>query len=134
MLKTQFNEAVRLAKTNECGLWAVWNEALDKCEYAPWFTAGRFEGFSSPDFKAVETDLTEVAQLIRYQAVTMDGSWDENAIEEVWQAARRKFIVTEGALTSIEITQLLRLLQGGQLTESQRKDLIARLNTFQART
>ena len=49
-------------------------------------------GFSLPDFPQTCVSLSCLAVLIRWQCITLAGTIDEAALNEIWQA-RRKIIV-----------------------------------------
>jgi hypothetical protein len=50
-------------------------------------------GCGTPEFKQTSTSIEAVAALIRYQALFMDGSWDEEEIESLRLTAKKKFIL-----------------------------------------
>jgi hypothetical protein len=50
-------------------------------------------GFGLHDFQPVTVRLEDVAELIRWQAKCLDGTWDMEALDEVRRHGRRKFIV-----------------------------------------
>ena len=51
----------------------------------------RFTGFGLLDFEPIYTSLKEVAILIRYQALQLNGEYDNEALGEIIEAGRRKF-------------------------------------------
>lgn len=50
-------------------------------------------GFGLPDFRPVHTTIEAVAKTIRWQAKTLAGTWDAEALDEVVTLGRKKFIV-----------------------------------------
>lgn len=50
-----------------------------------------FDGFGLSDFTPVHVTLSQVAELIRWQARNLDGSWDNDALQEVANLGRRRF-------------------------------------------
>lgn len=52
-----------------------------------------FDGFGMPDFKQVCCSTTDVAKLIRYQALNFDGSMDYDALADIKRIGRRKFSI-----------------------------------------
>lgn len=54
---------------------------------------GIFDGFGLSDFKPVTVTTAMVAQLIRWQALRFDGSIDVDALQEIANCGRHKFIV-----------------------------------------
>ena len=52
-----------------------------------------FLGCGLPDFQRVFCTVEAVAELIRYQAKCLDGSWDHKELNSLADIARRKFIV-----------------------------------------
>ena len=54
---------------------------------------GHLFGFGLQDFQPVSTTVEAVARMMRWQAHQMDGGWDEQALDEIRQCGRTKFIV-----------------------------------------
>jgi hypothetical protein len=54
---------------------------------------GIFDGFGLSDFKPVTVTVSMVAQLVRWQALRFDGSIDADALQEIANCGRHKFIV-----------------------------------------
>jgi hypothetical protein len=77
MTTKEFNEAVRIASRE-----SDMPENID-C----------FWGFGLPEFQPVYVTLRQVAALIRYQAVQMNGAFDQEALAEVKYFAKRKFLI-----------------------------------------
>lgn len=51
--------------------------------------------FGLPSFPATETTIAAVALVIRWQALSFNGSWDQDAIQEVREISRYKFVISE---------------------------------------
>lgn len=80
MTKNEFNEAFKIAKDFNIDLTNVDNSNLYGC--------------GLPHFRyPVYTTLEAVAALIRWQAMRFDGQWDAEALDEVAQIGRKKFLV-----------------------------------------
>ncbi len=73
----QFNSAMKLAASKE-----DINESIVN-----------FYGFGLTEFKPVYVTIRQVAALIRYQAQYMLGGWDQEAIREIKEHGRKKFII-----------------------------------------
>ncbi len=56
-----------------------------------------FDGFGLSDFEPVACTLTQLAQLIAYQALCFDGSLDQAALDEIWKWRRHFLIVGSGS-------------------------------------
>ena len=54
-----------------------------------------FDGFGLPDFQPVVVTTAQVAALMRWQGLCLDGSWDMPAIQEVRTHGRRKFEIID---------------------------------------
>jgi hypothetical protein len=54
-----------------------------------------FFGFGLKDFEPVSTTLDAVAWLMRWQARYMNGGWDQEALDEIRTAGRKKFIIID---------------------------------------
>ena len=52
-----------------------------------------FFGFGLDDFKPVYCTIEQVARLIRWQALYLDGGIDQEALDEIAAAGRSKFII-----------------------------------------
>lgn len=50
-------------------------------------------GCGLSDFEPVEVSIESVARFIRWQAAYMDGTWDEEEIENCKYIAKRKFLL-----------------------------------------
>ncbi len=62
------------------------------------FTAvdtGIFDGFGLPEFKPVHVTLRQVAALMRWQALQMNGEWDHTALTEVIELGRARFLILD---------------------------------------
>lgn len=55
--------------------------------------ASIFDGFALPDFKPVTVTLRQVAELIRWQAIELNGQIDAEALNEVANCGRKRFLV-----------------------------------------
>jgi hypothetical protein len=83
MKKAQLDKALRLAQSN-----------ADLSAH----DINVFDGFGLPTFAPVIVTLPQVARLIRWQAVYLNGGVDNAALAEVADAGRRKFtVIGEGA-------------------------------------
>jgi hypothetical protein len=54
---------------------------------------GAFDGFALKEFQPVTVTLAHVAALIRYQAGYMSGGFDAEALAEVRECGRRRFVI-----------------------------------------
>lgn len=80
MTRNQIGEAVRLAKDTEKDLPTIHDSSV-------------FFGFALKDFKPVYVSIEQVASLMRYQGLCLNGvSWDEDALQEVI-SHHRKFLI-----------------------------------------
>jgi len=52
-----------------------------------------FDGFAISSFVSVVVTIDQVARLIRYQALMLNGQWDNDALTEILKSGRRKFTV-----------------------------------------
>ena len=52
-----------------------------------------FDGFGLADFDVVYVTLSQIARLIRYQCLFLDGTWDSKAMQEIGYFGKRKFMV-----------------------------------------
>lgn len=50
-------------------------------------------GFGLREFRPTHTTLEAVAKIIRWQALQFNGEWDIDALNEVIQHGRKKFLV-----------------------------------------
>lgn len=78
MNKSEFNQAVALAKSD-----------LDIED-----SIAIFDGFGLSDFQPVACTLGQMARLIRYQCSTFAGTWDAEALSEIWHYKAR-FIIAD---------------------------------------
>jgi hypothetical protein len=76
MTKHEFNQAIALAKDID----VILSGDIDQ-----------FLGFGLPDFTPICVTVQQVARLIRWQAGRFDGTWDTEAITEVWVYGRGRF-------------------------------------------
>ena len=76
MNKSEFQAAFEIAKSNaELGQDPI---------YA-------FDGFGFDSFQPVVCTLRQVARLMRWQALQLNGQWDMAALSEIREAGRKKF-------------------------------------------
>lgn len=54
-----------------------------------------FSGFGLPDFKPVSVTINQIAGLIRWQAHCLDGSWNNEALEEIRNLGRKRFLILD---------------------------------------
>ena len=78
MNSEQFNAAVAMARSKV---------SLDQ------YDTGIMLGFGLPDFKQVHVLMEVVAATIRWQCITLNGGWDNEAMEECREAFRHKVII-----------------------------------------
>ena len=52
-----------------------------------------FSGFGLNGFKPVYVTLRQIARLIRYQALYWSGEWDSEALNEIGNLGKKRFIV-----------------------------------------
>ena len=57
----------------------------------------KFDGFGLPDFEPVQCTIEEVAQLIGYQCIQLNGALDQDALRVIWEARRKFHIVGVGS-------------------------------------
>jgi hypothetical protein len=55
----------------------------------------RFEGCAYPEFKKIHVTSREVAALIRYQALNLNGSFDMEEVDNCIFIAREKFTLLD---------------------------------------
>ena len=53
----------------------------------------KFSGFGLLNFEPVYCTITELAQLIRWQCCCLNGSFDGEALDEICQIGRQKFML-----------------------------------------
>lgn len=80
MTKHQFSEANTLARSN-----ATINPEQEPIDI--------FDGFALPDYAPVYVTIKQIARLIRYQAIYMNGGIDSDNLQEIANCGRRKFMV-----------------------------------------
>jgi hypothetical protein len=80
MTKQEFSQAFQIAKSNE--KIDPGQEPIDL-----------FDGFGFKDFAPVYVTLKQVARLIRWQAICMDGSIDSENLQEIANIGRKKFFI-----------------------------------------
>ncbi len=80
MTRNQIGEALRLAKDTEKDLPSI-------------MESGIFFGFALKGFNPVYVTIEQVASLMRYQGLCLNGvTWDEKALQEV-TAHHKKFLI-----------------------------------------
>ncbi|MFA7219020.1 MAG: hypothetical protein WC119_00645 [Synergistaceae bacterium] len=52
-----------------------------------------FDGFGLKDFEPVYVTLNQIARLIRWQCICLDGSIDNDNFQDIAYAGKRKFMV-----------------------------------------
>ena len=52
-----------------------------------------FNGFGLPDFKPVTCTIRQLAKLVRWQCICLNGAVDGNNLNEIAEIGRKKFIV-----------------------------------------
>jgi len=80
MTTAEFKKAFELAKTRD-GKGYMFGSEID--------------GYGLSDFQPVTVTLTQVADLIRWQAKYFNGDWDSEQLDEIRHYGRRKFIVVD---------------------------------------
>ena len=80
MTKQQFSQAYQIARSNE--KIDPGQEPIDV-----------FWGFALKDFVPVYVTLKQVARLIRWQAICMDGSIDSDNLQEIAFFGKKKFLI-----------------------------------------
>lgn len=80
MTKAELSKALELAKTRTGIDFADTN-------------LHKFNGFAMRDFKPLYVRLEDVADLIRYQCNEFGGGFDNDALNEIAEAGRTKFLV-----------------------------------------
>lgn len=78
MQKREFKQAVEIAGSTE-------SLAAEETSL--------FNGFGLRDFQPVHCTIRQVAWLIRYQAMQMNGAWDAVALNDVAVFGKKKFII-----------------------------------------
>lgn len=58
--------------------------------------AGIFDGFGLPNFSPVHVTIAHVAELIRWQAKYLNGEWDAEALQEIADLGRKRFLILDG--------------------------------------
>jgi len=53
-------------------------------------------GYGLKDFEPVSTTLDAIAKVMRWQALYMNGTWDQEELDTIRIVGRKKFIVTDG--------------------------------------
>lgn len=56
-----------------------------------------FGGFALRDFKPATCTMDQFCHLIAYQTMCFNGTWDQVAMDEIWQARRKFLIVGPGS-------------------------------------
>ncbi len=52
-----------------------------------------FDGFGLPGFRPITVTLFQVARLIRWQALQINGEWDNEALNDVRNFGRCRFVI-----------------------------------------
>ena len=78
MTTNEFKAAFAIAQSNE---------SLENADYENLY------GFGLPDFKPTTTTLRAVAKMMRWQAARFDGGWDNEALNEIREFGRKRFII-----------------------------------------
>jgi hypothetical protein len=78
MTKDEFSKAVEIAKSDA-------DLSAD--------VTGLFDGCGLPGFEPVHVTLRNVAELIRWQALQLNGQFDAEALNEVANIGRKRFII-----------------------------------------
>lgn len=82
MTKNELSRAVKLVQDKQ-------HKPLD---------TNKFDGFALRDFKPVTCTIDEIASLVAWQCLNLNGTIDGNALQEIADAGRYKFsIVGNGA-------------------------------------
>ncbi len=55
-----------------------------------------FDGYGLPNFKPITCTVEALAMLVRWQCVCFDGSIDSNALAEIAELGRHRFMVLAG--------------------------------------
>jgi hypothetical protein len=76
MTNQEFKQAFKIAESDE----TLTNEAADL-----------FNGFGLNNFKPVFVTLRQVAELMRWQAKFLNGTWDMDALNEIGRLGRYRF-------------------------------------------
>lgn len=77
MTKKEFSAALTIAQT---------------IKTLSWDNLARFDGFGLKDFQKIQTTITDLAALISYQCIMLNGQIDYDALDEIWNC-RHKFEV-----------------------------------------
>jgi hypothetical protein len=77
MNKQEFSKALKMAKEHNYGIANI----------------SLFDGFGLPNFKPVACTLNDMAGLIAWQCFCLDGSLDNEALNEIWNCKKRFIIV-----------------------------------------
>ncbi|MTV59131.1 hypothetical protein GM547_13885, partial [Streptococcus pneumoniae] len=75
MTKDQFSEVFKIAQ--------------DTSIECPSNNAHIFDGFGLHDFKPVVCSTFDLAELMRYQARQLNGNWDMDAIQEIYDVKHK---------------------------------------------
>ena len=79
MTKAQLTEALKLAKSG--------------ADFPQLSVSSIFFGYGEPDFKPVYCTLKDIAGLLRWQVINMDGSIDNTELNLLANAGRKKFLI-----------------------------------------
>lgn len=87
MTKSEFSRAVAIAQSGR------------DLNIADWMHSGMeiFDGFGLPGFTPVPCTLEELAKLISYQSMQLNGEFDQDALAEVWRNRRRFMVFGRGS-------------------------------------
>lgn len=77
MNKVEFTDALRIAKDSTIDL-------IDE-------ELGLMNGYGLPNFEPVSVSTRQVARMIRWQALYLNGGWDVEEINSVRQLGRNRF-------------------------------------------
>jgi len=80
MNKVEFARAFEIAKI-DCKL--------------PMVDFDKFAGFAFKEFEPIYVTIKEIASMIRYHVLQLDGEWNGKALNEIGIAGRRKFKVID---------------------------------------
>lgn len=80
MNKAELKEAVAIAQSD-----ADLSAEAEQCNI--------FDGCALPDFKPVTVTVRQVAELIRWQAILLNGQIDTEALNELANWGRKRFLV-----------------------------------------
>lgn len=76
----EFREALKVAKSNK----DLSNISID-----------HLFGYGLKNFQSTSTSIDAVAAVMRWQALAMDGSWDEGEVNLIRLVGRKKFIISD---------------------------------------